>query len=131
MAVTKLEVGFLGGHYSELLLAQTFGIRRQIAHEVAKTALKAALSNGFNISSIEGVNLIFGELCDVIVRDQKDGGLFGQKIEGEIGYEAPIDWEDILEEQSLVSRLIHLIKLEDGDSKVEFEVILVKYNLVS
>lgn len=75
---------------------------------------------------MHGVDLILGELCDTIVRDQKDGDLFGCKevspSEDEILKIEKLEWEDIVEEQSMVSRLIHLVKSTDGDANLEFKV---------
>lgn len=124
--MTKAETGFLGGHYSELLLSQDYLIRRQIAHEVAKTALKASLTSEFIIDSVNGVDFIFGELCDAIIRDQKDGDLFGYgESDPEISTNLKVEWEDIVEEQSLVSRLIQLLKSTDSNANLEFKVFLI------
>lgn len=128
VSVTRAESGFLGGHYSELLFSQHYLIRRQVSQEIAKTALKSSLSSEFKIDSLNGVDLIFGELCDAIIRDQKDGDLFACKdfdAENEMNSNVRLEWEDIIEEQSLVSRLIQLVKSSDGDANLEFKVIYI------
>lgn len=125
VAVSKLETGFLGGHYSELLFSQNYLVRRQVSHEIAKASLKASLSTEFRIDSVHGVNLVFGELCDSIIRDQKDGNLFGSKdshTENDMPTNIQLEWDDIVEEQALVSRLIQLIKSSDDEASTEFKV---------
>ena len=126
ISVTKAETGFLGGHFSELLFSQHYLIRRQVAQEVAKTALKASISSDFIISSVDGVDLILGELCDSIVRDQKDGDLFGSKEDNspdkEISNNFKLEWDNIVEEQCLVSRLIQILKSTDCNANAEFKV---------
>lgn len=129
----------LGGFYSDLLFMQPFSTRRNIAHTIAKIALKSHTDLNYTINSNDGVNLIFGELCSVLVRDHKDGGLYGAKPKvksvdgfgkvdnenneelqiGDIsGYDNDeddllIDWDDILAEQNLVSKLVQLWKVDD------------------
>ena len=109
-------------------------IRRQISHEIAKTALKASLSSDFVIDSVDGVDLFFGELCDTIIRNQKDGDLFGTRgpmLENKPENDIKLEWEDIVEEQSLVSRLIQLIKSSNGAANDEFTVFSISKLLVT
>lgn len=123
----------MGGHFSELLFSQHYLIRRQVAHEVAKTALKASISEDFIINSVDGVDLILGELCDSIVRDQKDGDLFGCKEDScpdnEISNNVKLEWDNIVEEQCLVSRLIQLVKSTDCNANLEFKVNFYLFNV--
>ncbi|KAJ3085078.1 Vacuolar protein sorting-associated protein 35, partial [Quaeritorhiza haematococci] len=161
----------LAGHYTDLLFMQPFSTRRQVAHAVAQTCIKAgtlplstptpsqststsapssstpAPSTPFKISTVEGVDVLFGELCSVMIREQKDGGLFGPKpvLPSDTGDELlggsgrgsvasagggakrsamvdelPLDWEDVVEEQGLIARMVHLIKADEGDLDKEF-----------
>lgn len=129
----------LGGHYSDLLSLQPFSTRRKVAHVAAQTALKAGLTSDFIIDSTEGVNIFFGEFCDAMIRDQKDGGLMGPKRLPDDDNddndqkpttstdELPIDWEDIQDEQNMIARLVHLIKTSDRDPVREVLVIYSRH----
>ncbi|KAJ3109779.1 Vacuolar protein sorting-associated protein 35 [Phlyctochytrium planicorne] len=133
----------LCGNYTDLLFLQPFTTRRQVAHAIANACLRASVlpigaptgadaPKPFRISSVDGVDAIFGELCSVMVRDQKDGGLFGPRksaftgegeetLNGKGGdEELPLDWEDIVEEQNMVAKLVHLLKAKDSDPEQEF-----------
>ncbi|KAJ3194022.1 Vacuolar protein sorting-associated protein 35 [Irineochytrium annulatum] len=115
----------LCGNYTDLLFLQPFTTRRQVAHAVALAALKGSsgLVESFRIGTVEGVDAIFGELCSVMVRDQKDGGLFGpRRVSAESprrGEELALDWEDVVEEQNMVAKLVHLVKAK-GDADKDF-----------
>lgn len=126
----------LSGNYADLLFLQPYSTRRQVAHAVATTALRAFTMSGFIVDSADGVNALFGELCSIMIREQKDGGLFGPKpvqIEEEAGpkyagkakvEELPLDWEDVVEEQNMVAKIVHLIKTADGDAAKEYLVMM-------
>ncbi len=73
----------------------------------------------FSISSLDGVNFIFGELCSAIVRDQPDGDLYGPvTTPSPTDTNAPVlvngsddlslDWEDITQEQEDLAKLVHM-----------------------
>jgi len=120
----------LAGNYTDLLVQQPFTIRRRIAHSVAKTLLEASVKHNFVINSIEGVDLFFGELCSVMIREQKDGGLFGLRVSDyEIikgNYEEDLDWDDVVEEQTIVAKMLKLVRLDDDeepDLDKEFELL--------
>ncbi len=125
----------MGGHYSDLLSLQPFSTRRKVAHVVAKTALKAGLVSDFIIDSTEGVNIFFGEFCDAMIRDQKDGGLMGPKplpgsdennqVSSAAADELPPDWEDVQDEQNTIARLVHLIKTSEQDPEREVLVSMI------
>jgi len=119
----------LAGNYTDLLVQQPYTIRRRIAHSVAKTILEANTKYNFVINSIEGVDLFFGELCSVMIREQKDGGLFGLRVSDyEIikgNYEEDLDWDDVVEEQTIVAKMLKLVHLSNDDEPdldKEFEV---------
>lgn len=102
----------LAGNYADLLNLQPFATRRTIAHAVADKLIK----NKTPISSLNEVQLVFGELCDVMVRDQRDGGLFGEAVEGKIPEpgKGKLDWEDVGIEQGKVARIVHLVRIDNG-----------------
>ncbi|TPX55916.1 hypothetical protein PhCBS80983_g04928 [Powellomyces hirtus] len=125
----------LCGNYADLLFLQPYSTRRQVAHAFANTALRAFIATGFIVDTEDGVNALFGELCSVMIREQNDGGLFGPKsinIEEERGpkyagqarvEELPLDWEDVVEEQNMAAKLVHLIKTVDDDAEKEFTLL--------
>lgn len=119
----------LGGHYSDLLLLQPFSSRRQVGHTMASTALKSALTWNFIIDTKEGVDLFFGEFCNVMIRDQFDGGLFQAKPQArpetdeEVPPSIPYDWEDVQEEQNMIAKLVHLIKTSNADPDLGFALL--------
>ncbi|TPX35519.1 hypothetical protein SmJEL517_g02033 [Synchytrium microbalum] len=122
----------LGGDYIDLLNMQPFSSRRQIAHTAAQALLRAHSLSAYRVESIDGVNLVLGELCSVMIRDQIDGGLFGPSktpIPGRIqGEELPLDWEDVAEEQNLVVRLCHMLKSKDGNPDSDFQLLATARN---
>jgi vacuolar protein sorting-associated protein 35 len=120
----------LAGNYTDLLVQQPFTVRRRIAHSVAKTILEASTKYNFVINSIEGVDLFFGELCSVMIREQKDGGLFGLRVSDyEIikgNFEEDLDWDDVVEEQTIVAKMLKLVHLgsdDEPDLDKEFELL--------
>ncbi|KAJ3411993.1 Vacuolar protein sorting-associated protein 35 [Chytridiales sp. JEL 0842] len=129
----------LGGNYTDLLFLQPFTTRRQVAHAFAQSAIRAyALVPPepippFRIDTVEAVDAVFGEFCSVMVREQNDGGLFGPKQSlggddresmrrGAVD-ELPLDWEDIMEEQDMVAKLVHLVKSRDEDPDEDFKLL--------
>ncbi|KAJ1565134.1 Vacuolar protein sorting-associated protein 35, partial [Nowakowskiella sp. JEL0078] len=105
------------GNYGALLSLQPFATRRQVAHTLARTAIKQ-FANGFTIDSVVGVHAVFGELCGAMVRDQNDGGVWGEKE----GSGERLEWDDVVEEQELVAKLVHLIG-GDLEFDKEFELL--------
>ena len=98
----------LGGHYSELLFLQPYSLRRNIAHSALRMSIRAHLLHGFKIESIDAVNLYLGELCSSVVRDQVDGELQGNE-------DVVLDWEDIVEEQVMLAKFVHLLHHDELD----------------
>lgn len=133
----------IGGNYTDLLFLQPYSTRRKVAHAFARGFIKSStlvppptehggkVGMPFRIDSLDSVNAVFGELCSVMVRDQNDGGLFGSKpvsssdrtpsstssIEDEDVQ--PLDWDDVVEEQNLVAKMVHLIMSPPGGSADE------------
>ncbi|KAJ3328792.1 Vacuolar protein sorting-associated protein 35, partial [Kappamyces sp. JEL0680] len=115
----------LGGHFTDLLFLQSFGVRRQIAHAFAKNLIKAHLESGFVVSSVDGVNFVLGEVCSIMVRDQIDGNLFGSKrVFADNDFkdenEGPLDWEDAMEEQTLMAQMVHVFKSAEQNVQQDF-----------
>ncbi|KAI9094429.1 vacuolar protein sorting-associated protein 35 [Phlyctochytrium arcticum] len=127
----------LGGFYTDVLFLQPYSVRRQVAHAVASTVIRAFNNHGFVIDSVEGVNALFGEFCSVMIREQNDGGLFGPKPitqpdteEGQPKYagrarveELPLDWEDVVEEQNMIAKMVHLVRTRNHDADTEFTLL--------
>ncbi|KAJ3101719.1 Vacuolar protein sorting-associated protein 35 [Phlyctochytrium bullatum] len=93
----------------------------------------------FRITTIDAVDALFGEVCSVMVRDQKDGGLFGTRhlpphlealdrdMEGAASEtpfrkkeEVVLEWDEVVEEQNLLARLVHLVKSKEENPEDEF-----------
>ncbi|KAJ3273009.1 Vacuolar protein sorting-associated protein 35 [Terramyces sp. JEL0728] len=129
------NASYLGGHYTDLLYQLPFGIRRKIAHEALKAALKANTENGFVISTENGVNFFLGEIASITVRDQVDGNLFGSKSSHQAQendhkdeFDSTVDWEDVVEEQQLVAKLVHLIKSDNPSLSEQFSLLSAAKN---
>ncbi|KAJ3216747.1 Vacuolar protein sorting-associated protein 35 [Dinochytrium kinnereticum] len=115
----------LFGNYTDLLFLQPFATRRQVGHAFASACVRASAAGTFGITTVEEVDAVLGEVCGVMIRDQKDGGLFGsRRTGGEEAFrkseETPLDWEDVVEEQNLVAKLVHLVKSKEKDPEDEF-----------
>jgi vacuolar protein sorting-associated protein 35 len=111
---------YLAGNYTELLFLQQFPTRRKVAHEVADTLVK----NQTLLSSPMAVQLVFGELCQSMVLDQRDGGLFGEVLpDGSLPLpgKGPLDWEDVEQEQSSVAKLVHLSRYIKEDEEDDMD----------
>ena len=126
----------LGGNYTDILFLQSFAVRREIGHVFATHVLRAALLDDIYVDSPEAVHFLLGEVCSVMIRDQFDGGLFGPKkpvvsTEEEddeqlktrqsmvIEPELVVDWEDMHEEQTLVAKLIHVVRNNDIETELQ------------
>ncbi|KAJ3068294.1 Vacuolar protein sorting-associated protein 35 [Podochytrium sp. JEL0797] len=74
------------GHFTALLNLQPYSTRKQIAMQFVDMCVAASdplskLAPRFRIKSVAGVEAVFGEVCDAIVRDALDGGLLaGVKV---------------------------------------------------
>jgi vacuolar protein sorting-associated protein 35 len=117
----------VGGHFTDILFLLSFGVRRTIGNAVAKNLIKANLDHNYAISTIDGIHFILGEVCSTIVRDQIDGTLFGTKRvyavnEFKDEQEGPLDWEDAIEEQTMMAQLVHIFKSNGDDLELDFSV---------
>jgi vacuolar protein sorting-associated protein 35 len=114
---------FYGGCFTELLFSQPFSTRRAVAHLFTKIAIL----NTQRVKTIDQSYFVFGEVCSILVVDQIDGNLFGSLKSRKMNEndfkderDLPLDWEDAVEEQTLVAKLLHLIKSEGGpDEKLK------------
>jgi vacuolar protein sorting-associated protein 35 len=112
----------VGGNFTNLLFLLPFGLRRKIAHLFAKLSLQSAEDEGFIIKNRDAIDLIFGEVCGIMIIDQIDGNLFGSKqqkffsvdsIQFKDEMEGQFTWDEIKEEQTLIAKMTHLIKTKD------------------
>lgn len=106
----------LAGNFSDLLNLQPFSTRRTIAHTVADKLIHYQTP----IASTVQVQMVLGELCNIMIRDQKDGGLFGEATpDGKLPDpgRGKLDWEDVTIEQGKVARMVHLIKYVLGEEE--------------
>lgn len=81
--------------------------------------------HGFKISSLDGLNFIFGEVCGSAIRDQEDGNLF-------LNEDGEVEWNDIREEMGRVGKLVHLVGCgsnEDLDNDFMVNSYHLKLNL--
>jgi vacuolar protein sorting-associated protein 35 len=119
----------IGGNYTDLLFLQPYSNRRAVAHAAAKAIIHAGREHGFLISNLDGVNFIFGEICSIMVRDQVDGNLFGSYLgktqalnDFRDERDGPLDWDDAVEEQTLLAKVIHTVKARDAGAYEEYNV---------
>ncbi|KAJ3390268.1 Vacuolar protein sorting-associated protein 35 [Lobulomyces angularis] len=128
----RTESSTLAGNYTDLLFLQPYSLRREVSHALC-SALLTSSASGFRISSIDGINLLFGELLSCLIREQNDGGLFGQKITDisslqkesgpkyepkVISNDSNLDWGEVVQEQEMIARLVHLIESFDENGIV-------------
>ncbi|KXS16312.1 vacuolar protein sorting-associated protein 35 [Gonapodya prolifera JEL478] len=112
------RTGPLGGSYTQLLSMQAFFLRRRVGAQIADTLGR----NGILIDTKDGVDIVFGELLNALVQDQRDGGLFGEVVEnGAVPTpgRGTVDWEDITEEQAKVARVVQLVRVSDPTATVK------------
>ncbi|KAI7904170.1 vacuolar protein sorting-associated protein 35 [Cokeromyces recurvatus] len=94
-------------NYQPLLSLQPFNTRQVISHAVVNSILK----NETIIEIPEDVHGVL-ELCDVLLRDQKDAPMTAYRQQKSDLYE-----EDYLEKQSLLARMIHLFQSPQEDTQ--------------
>lgn len=105
-------------NYQPLLALQPFNTRRAVAHAVVSSVLK----NETIIGAPEDVHGVF-ELCDVLLRDQKDAPvatttsaspMYGRGRKPEF---TSIEDEEFIEEQGWIAKMIHLLRSENEDTQ--------------
>ncbi|CAO3677989.1 unnamed protein product [Umbelopsis vinacea] len=105
--------------YQPLLALQTYSTRKSVAHAIISSVLR----NETIISEPEDVIGVL-DMCDVLIRDQKDapvvttaqspayGSLRNRKTE----FASP-EQEELAEEQGWLARMIHLLRSDDEDKQ--------------
>ncbi|CAO3591925.1 unnamed protein product [Absidia cylindrospora] len=103
-------------NYQSLLSMQPYNTRRTIAHSVVDSIRR----NETIIESPEDVHGVL-DLCDVLLRDQKDapmaptsGGYNNGRGRNDF---STIDQEDFKEEQGWIARIVHLFQSKDEDTQ--------------
>ncbi|ORX91800.1 vacuolar protein sorting-associated protein 35 [Basidiobolus meristosporus CBS 931.73] len=97
-------------NYQSLLELQPYSTRRSVSHAIISSILKKETV----ISTPEEVDGVL-ELCNVLVRDQKDASI---GVSFALSGKSPMDDEDAAEEQGWVARMIHLFRNEDPDEQI-------------
>ena len=130
LVTTENKSDKLGGYFTDLLFLLPFGVRRTIAHKALDAMMKTAVDNTFLISTIDGIEFVFGEICSICVHDQVDGNLFGSyasaKAEEHIlkaENEGPFDWDEAMAEQTMMAKVSHLIDSPKSFPQERMEVI--------
>ncbi|CAO3613358.1 unnamed protein product [Cunninghamella blakesleeana] len=99
-------------NYQPLLSLQPFNTRRSIAHSVVESIRK----NETIISTPEEVNGIL-DLCNVLLREQKDTPL-APTSNGRVRNDfSSVDNDDFKEEQGMIARIIHLFRSKNEDTQ--------------
>ncbi|KAJ3068878.1 Vacuolar protein sorting-associated protein 35 [Podochytrium sp. JEL0797] len=133
------------GNYTHLLRLLPHTSRRTVANSIARAMVTASTTSDFLISTASGVEAVFGELCSVLVTDCVDGNVCGavrytlkpakgvveeDSGEDESGVgEVALDWDEIVEEQELVARLVQGVGTREGgpDEDLELMALLRQY----
>lgn len=101
--------------YQSLLGVRPFNTRRAIAHAIISSILK----NQTIISGPEDVHDIL-ELCDVLLRDQKDapvGAAPASPVYVLRGRTMNFEQEEFAEEQGWMAKLVHLFQSDNDDTQ--------------
>ncbi|KAI8062577.1 vacuolar protein sorting-associated protein 35 [Gongronella butleri] len=103
-------------HYQPLLALQPFATRRAVAHAVVDNIRR----NQTIIAKPEDVHGVL-DLCDVMLRDQKDAPvapapMHGAHLRGRNDFYAA-DQDDMRDEQGAIARIIHLFYSPDEDTQ--------------
>lgn len=118
-------------HYQPLLALQPYGTRQSVANAIVSSVLR----NATIIAIPEDVHGVL-DLCDVLLRDQKDApvsatppaqpyGGMRQKA-SELTYEQ----EEYIEKQGLLARMVHLFKSDSEDTQFLVCLCLVTFIFV-
>ncbi|KAI7854663.1 vacuolar protein sorting-associated protein 35 [Circinella umbellata] len=102
-------------NYQSLISVRPFNTRRAIAHAIISSILK----NQTVISGPEDVHDIL-ELCDVLLRDQKDapvGAVPASPVYGIRGKTMNLEQEEFAEEQGWMAKLVHLFQSDNDDTQ--------------
>jgi vacuolar protein sorting-associated protein 35 len=106
--------------YQPLLALQTYSTRKAVAQAIISSVLR----NETIISEPEEVNGVL-EMCDVLIRDQKDAPVittaqspaaYGNARNRKTEFASP-EQEELAEEQGWLARIIHLLRSDDEDKQ--------------
>ncbi|CAO3658049.1 unnamed protein product [Umbelopsis ramanniana] len=106
--------------YQPLLALQTYSTRKAVAQAIISSVLR----NETIISEPEEVNGVL-EMCDVLIRDQKDAPVittaqspaaYGNARNRKTEFSSP-EQEELAEEQGWLARIIHLLRSDDEDKQ--------------
>lgn len=105
--------------YQPLLALQTYSTRKAVAQAIISSVLR----NETIISEPEDVNGVL-EMCDVLIRDQKDAPVittaqspaYGNNLNRKTEFISP-EQEELAEEQGWLARMIHLLRSDDEDKQ--------------
>ncbi|KAH8551312.1 vacuolar protein sorting-associated protein 35 [Umbelopsis sp. PMI_123] len=106
--------------YQPLLALQTYNTRKSVAQAIISSILR----NETIISEPEDVNGVL-EMCDVLIRDQKDAPVvtavqspvaYGNTRNRKAEFISP-EQEELAEEQGWLARIIHLLRSDDEDKQ--------------
>jgi vacuolar protein sorting-associated protein 35 len=106
--------------YQPLLALQTYSTRKSVAQAIISSVLR----NETIISEPEEVNGVL-EMCDVLIRDQKDAPVitavqspaaYGNARNRKAEFASP-EQEELAEEQGWLARIIHLLRSDDEDKQ--------------
>lgn len=98
-------------NYQPLLAVQSYNTRQSVAYSIINNVLR----NVTVISIPEDVHGVL-ELCDVLLRDQKDAPMSlpsNYQKTSDLTYEQ----EEYLEKQGLLARIVHLFKSDNEDTQ--------------
>ncbi|KAJ3068708.1 Vacuolar protein sorting-associated protein 35, partial [Rhizoclosmatium hyalinum] len=147
----------LCGNFTDLLRLQPFLSRKKVAQlfiDLAVNASNPLAKNAvkFRLDSVDAVDAAFGEICEVLVKDNVDGGLTGSKIvrsdgateevsgwwigtvsngEEETLAPAAVDVESLVREISGVGKLVNLVGSRRGHPDDDVEILGAIRNHVS
>lgn len=101
-------------NYQSLLSMQPYSTRRAIAHSVVDSIRR----NETIIETPEDVHGVL-DLCDVLLRDQKDAPMAPgyNNGRGRNNKFSTMDQEDFKEEQGWIARIVHLFQSKDEDTQ--------------
>lgn len=103
--------------YQPLLALQPYSSRQSIAYAIVQSVLK----NSTIIDIPEDVHGIL-DLCDVLLRDQKDAPVSAATLQPAYGsrqkqHDLSFDQEEYVEKQGLLARMIHMFRSDDEDTQ--------------
>lgn len=99
-------------NYQPLLSVQSYNTRQSVAYSLINNVLR----NVTVISIPEDVHGVL-ELCDVLLRDQKDAPVSLPTNYNQKSSDLTYEQEEYLEKQGLLARMVHLFKSDNEDTQ--------------